>query len=131
MFYKYIGIDPSVHDILEACHRLQLTACGVGKRYPRSDFRFHGRVHVQLKTDLGTPVHKTIHTKTQLLEEIAKLIPGLEGRQKRLEAAEKMKQRMVEVQKRGPRAGKLSKKEQKKLQKEQAAQAQAQQQQNK
>lgn len=109
----FIGISPSVHDILEACHRLHLTACGVPKRYPRSDFRSHGRVHVQLKNETGQPLLETIPNKIRLLEEVAKLIPGLEGRQKRLEAAEKMKQRMDEVQKKGPRAGKLSKKEMK------------------
>jgi hypothetical protein len=57
------------------------------KRHPK-DWRALGRVRVELKSPEGTPVHATVHTKEQLLSEIVKIIPRLEGRRVRLQQTE-------------------------------------------
>lgn len=64
--------------------RLGLLAVPINKRYPRSDFRSGGQLRVQLKDKEGNPLRAHVPTKEVLLEEIAKLIPSLEGRKARM-----------------------------------------------
>jgi hypothetical protein len=115
-----------VLDIAEACNHLRLLAAPVNKRYPRSDFRTPGRVHVRLKDEAGRPVHATIHTKQQLLAEVARLVPTLEGRKLRMAHVQAYRKQAEEMRAKGPRAGKMSKKETKAAVKAQVKAAAAQ-----
>jgi hypothetical protein len=110
---------------MEALARLRIIAVAFPKRYPRSDFRSVGRVQVRLKLPDGTLANPEVPNKTKLMEEVARLIPTLEGRKARIAQAEVMRKRIEEVRAKGPRAGKLSKKDAKKQAKEQKAAAAA------
>jgi hypothetical protein len=81
------------------------------KRHPK-DWRALGRVRVELKTPEGVPVHATVHTKEQLLSEIVKIIPRLEGRRVRLQQTEAY-QKQIEDAKAAAAPGATKKKDKK------------------
>lgn len=71
-----------------------------------------GRVRVELKNDKGEHTHATLHSKDAVLEEVAKIIPGLENRKARIAHFEQLRRDYEERRKIGP--GKAAKKKEKK-----------------
>lgn len=79
----------------------QLIAIGEGhKRHPSSWWDRPGRLRIELKKKDGTPT--TTFTKVQIMEEIAKRIPGLPIRAQRLAAMEERRKMIEEHRKKNP-----------------------------